>query len=214
MNKNIFITGGTGYIGSRLIPVLISHGYEVTALTRITSEKKLPSGCKIVFGSPLDKNTFQDKINGCDIFIQLVGVSHPSPAKKEEFKKIDLVSIQQSVTAAMNAGVKHFIYMSVAHQSSLMKDYVDVRLEGERLIKNSGMNATFLKPWYVLGPGHYWPYLFLPFYNLAEIFPPTRESAIRLGLVNLRQFLNAFMFAIENPPNGIRSLWPEQIKKF
>jgi hypothetical protein len=39
------------------------------------------------------------------------------------------------------------------------------------------MNATILRPWYVLGPGHQWPYLLLPMYKLMELLPSTREGA-------------------------------------
>ena len=47
----VFITGGTGYIGRRLIPVLLRQGCTVTALVRPGSESKLPHGCRIAVGS-------------------------------------------------------------------------------------------------------------------------------------------------------------------
>ena len=61
-----------------------------------------------------------------------------------------------------SAGVQHFVYISVAHPAPMMKAYIEVRSQCEAMIRQSGMNATILRPWYVLGPGHRWPYLLLP----------------------------------------------------
>jgi hypothetical protein len=63
---------------------------------------------------------------------------------------------------------------------------------------------TILRPWYVLGPGHRWPYLLLPMYWLMERIPATRASALSLGLVTLPQMLNALVAAVERPAQGTR----------
>lgn len=204
MKRRIFVTGGTGYLGGRLIPELLARGHEVAALVRKGSENKLPTGCIPVFGNALDRSTFAGKIHPADTYIQLVGVTHPSPAKAKQFREIDLVSVQESVATATAAKVQHFIYLSVAQPAPAMKAYLEVRAEGERLIRESGLNATILRPWYILGPGHRWPYLLLPMYWFFEILPRTRETARRLGLVTLRQMVNATLGAVENPPTGIR----------
>jgi len=85
-----------------------------------------------------------------------------------------------------------------------MKAYIAVREECEEIIQESGLNATILRPWYVLGPGHRWPYMLLPMYWLMELIPSTRETALRLGLVTLYQMLNALVAIVENPCQGIR----------
>lgn len=201
-SRNVFITGGTGYLGRRLIPELLKRGHTVRALVRQGSEAKLPPGCTGVIGDPLDQQSFARQISPADTFVQLVGVPKPSPAKAAQFRAIDLVSIQQSVPAAAAAGIAHFVYVSVAHPAPLMKAYIEVRSEGERLIRESGLRATILRPWYVLGPDHRWPYLLVPAYKMFELLPSTRESAERLGLVTLRQMINALLNAVENPSDN------------
>src|SRR5690349_9049152 len=101
--KNIFITGGTGYIGRHLIPILLKRGHTVRALVRKSSEGKLPSGCEVIYGDPLDKNSFAQFVTPSDTFIQLVGVAKPSPAKAEQFLSIDLASARTSIAAAKDA---------------------------------------------------------------------------------------------------------------
>lgn len=207
-HRNVFITGGTGYVGRALIPRLLERGHSVRALVRSGSEQKLPPsvpcGCEAVIGNALDEASFADQVRPSDTFVQLVGVPHPSPAKAAEFHSIDLVSVRASVSAAAGAGVEHFIYVSVAQPAPVMKAYQAVRAEGEKLIRDSGMNATVIRPWYVLGPGHRWAYSLIPMYWLFERVPGTRETARRLGLVTLDQMIAAITTAVVSPVQGIR----------
>lgn len=199
-------------MGSRLIPLLLARGHKIRALTRKGSETKLPSGCEIVFGNALEKESFATQISPSDTFIQLVGVAHPSPSKGEQFRAVDLVSARASIAAAAEAKIQHFIYVSVAHPAPMMKDYIAVRAEGESLLRATGMNATILRPWYVLGPGHRWPYTLLPAYWICELLPWTREGARRLGLVTLKQMLSALVRAVENPAAGTRIIEVPEIR--
>jgi nucleoside-diphosphate-sugar epimerase len=93
-----------------------------------------------------------------------------------------------------------------------MKDYIKVRMECEEFIHASGLNASILRPWYVLGPGHRWPYALIPFYKLMEKIPSTAESAKRLGLVTIRQLLTKLIYIIEHPDQGIRIIEVPEIR--
>ena len=85
-----------------------------------------------------------------------------------------------------------------------MKAYVQVRMECEAAIIESGLNATILRPWYILGPGHRWPIILIPFYWLMERFERTRAGAQRLGLVTREEMLAALLRAVETPGPGVR----------
>ena len=209
---NVFVTGGTGYIGSRLIPELVRRGHSVRALVRSGSQKKLPAGAEGLVGNALDANSFAHAISPADTFVHLIGVPHPSPVKAEQFRAIDLVSIQAAVTAASNSKVRHFIYLSVAQPAPVMKVFQAVRGQGEALIRNSGMNATFVRPWYVLGPGHWWPLPLVPFFFVAERIPSFQDSATRLGFVMINQMINTLVWSVENPPAGVRTLGVPEIR--
>ena len=211
--QHIFLTGGTGYVGSRLIERLLTRGHQVTALVRPQSEGKLPAGCQAASGSALDANSYRDRVKPATTFVQLVGVAHPSPAKAAEFRTVDLVAGREAVAAAVSAGIEHFVYVSVAHPAPVMKAYIAVREECEALIRRSGMNATILRPWYILGPGHRWPYALLPAYWLLERLPATSKGARRLGLVTLEQMLQALIRAVESPAMGVRLMTVPEIRE-
>ena len=203
MGRRIFITGGTGYMGSHLIPRLSAQGHDVVALVRPGSERKLPPACVPVLGDALDGASYEQHLAGCDTFIQLVGVAHPRPAKAKEFVEIDRRSGIEAIRVANRGGVAHFIYVSVAHPAPAMHAYIAARSACEAELEASGLNATILRPWYVLGPGHRWPYALVPFYWLAERIPSTREGARRLGLVTAEQILLALAGAVEHPASGV-----------
>jgi uncharacterized protein YbjT (DUF2867 family) len=214
MPHHVFITGGTGYLGSRLIPLLVQRKHEVRALVRKGSAGRLPAGVSAVTGDALRMDSYPEAVRGSDAFVHLIGVPHPSPAKAAQFRAVDLVSAQVAVKAAREAGVRHFIYLSVAQPAPMMPAYLAVRAEGEALIRASGLAATFVRPWYVLGPGHRWPYALLPFYWLCERLPSTRAGARRLGLVTLSQMLHALVWAVENPPaTGVQILDVPKIRE-
>lgn len=210
--RSVFIAGGTGYIGQRLIARLLERGHGVRALVRSGSEGKLPEGCIAVMGNALDGTSYAQNISPADTFVQLVGVAHPSPAKAAEFRKVDLPAGLGAIAAAKSAGIRHFVYVSVAHPAPMMHSYIAVRTKCESAIDSAGLHATILRPWYVLGPGHRWPYLLLPVYKIAEFIPNMRDGAQRLGLVTLEQMLRALTFSVENPVQGKRILEVPEIR--
>jgi uncharacterized protein YbjT (DUF2867 family) len=74
------------------------------------------------------------------------------------------------------------------------------------MTRASGLAATILRPWYVLGPRHRWPYVLLPLYAIASRIPKWREPARRLALVTLRQMVATLVHSVENPATGVR-IW-------
>jgi uncharacterized protein YbjT (DUF2867 family) len=200
MTRDVFLTGGTGYMGRRLAPALMARGHRVRVLTRAASLARAPAGAHAVVGDALDASSYSGVLTARDTLVHLVGTPHPSPAKAAEFRRVDLPSIEAAVAAATAAGVAHLVYVSVAHPAPIMDAYIAVRSAGERAIAEAALTATVLRPWYVLGPGHWWPLVLVPAYTLLEAIPSTRAGARRLGLVTIIQMINALVDAVENPP--------------
>jgi nucleoside-diphosphate-sugar epimerase len=201
---DVFIAGATGYLGTRLAEQLHAAGLSVTGLCRPNSIQKLPSGVKAAPGNALDPSTFRDAVPEQAIFVHLVGAAHPAPWKKAQFHAIDLKSLQASLQAATERNVSRFVFVSVAHPAPIMHDYIEVRMECERLIRASGLRHAILRPWYVLGPGHRWPVILKPFYALAKRMEKHRRTAERLGLVTVKEMVGALREAVTtNVPGNL-----------
>jgi len=209
---DVFLTGGTGFLGRNLAAELLRRGHRVRALVRPGSESRTVPGCEVVHGDALRAESYAANIAAADTFVHLVGVAHPSPSKAKEFRAIDLPSCREAVQAAKQVGVGHFVYLSVARPAPMMREFQAVRAEGERMVLASGIPASFVRPWYVLGPGRRWPVVLKPLYALARAFPLTREGATRLALVTLEQMTQTLAWAVENPPERLQIFEPPQIK--
>lgn len=88
--------------------------------------------------------------------------------------------------------------------------------EGLRRGASGGRNShprDRLERYFLLGPGHRWPYLFLPVYRLPQPFPPTRDTARRLYPVTLEQMVAVLIAAVEEPAAGIRIVETQQIRR-
>ena len=205
MPRHVFVTGGTGYIGRALLEALVTRGHECRALVRPSSAARLPAGVGPVFGNALDADSYADEVPPADTFVQLVGTPQPSPRKVAEFARVDLPSGLGAVNASLQANVRHLVYVSVAHPAPVMHAYIAARTAVEARIgeacATSWLAATILSPWYVLGPGHRWPYLLAPLYALGRAMPSTRAGAQRLGLVTQAQMVAALVEAVEHPPD-------------
>lgn len=94
-----------------------------------------------------------------------------------------------------------------------MRAYWEARQEAEEFLAELRLDRTVFRPWYVLGPGHRWPYALLPFYWMAERFPPTRDGARRLGLVTLAQMAAALVRAVESPVSGVHVVEVPEIRR-
>jgi len=134
-----------------------------------------------------------------------VGVAHPSPTKAAQFRSIDLASAKQAVAVAKGAAVDHFVYVSVAHPAPVMRAYIEARMEAEEAIRASGLNATIVRPWYVIGPGRQWPLLLGPMFRLLPA---------HLGLVRVEEMIATLVDAVERPARGVRVVEVPEIRSF
>jgi len=197
----VAITGASGYVGKALTVALIERGHDVLAIVRPGGLQRAARGARAVETNVFSVDELARAVQGRDTVVHLIGTPHPNPSKAREFERVDLGSVRVGVPAAVRANVAHFIYVSVAQPAPVMRAYIEARAEAERIIMDAKLTATIIRPWYVLGPGHRWPLLLVPFYACAELVPSLREGARRLGLVTLRQMVDVLVRAIEQPPS-------------
>jgi nucleoside-diphosphate-sugar epimerase len=210
MSHHVFVTGGTGYLGCPLLEALHARGHVVRALVRPGAERRLPAGIPFVHGNALDAASIEHAIEDADTLVHLVGTPRPSPAKAAEFARVDGPSALAALAAAQASDVRHFVYVSVAQPAPVMRAYIAVRAAVEAAITaasaSTGLHATILRPWYMLGPGHWWPHALRPLYALARRLPATREGAERLGLLTRAEMVAALVHAVEHPSWGVTIL--------
>ncbi|MBK8531746.1 MAG: SDR family oxidoreductase [Flavobacteriales bacterium] len=116
-SKNIFITGGAGYVGSVLVPKLLDKGYSVTVLDlMIYGEEVLPKHERLnaVKGDIRDQALLKKLLPGHDAVIHLACISNdPSFELNPDLgKSINLDAFEPLVRISKESGVKRFVYAS------------------------------------------------------------------------------------------------------
>ena len=115
--KNIFITGGAGYVGAMLVPELLSKGYKVTVLDLMMYGEdiiKPNNSLKMIKGDIRDISLLKKEIPGHDVVIHLACISNdPSFELNPNLgKSINLDAFEPLVKISKNSGVQRFIYAS------------------------------------------------------------------------------------------------------
>ncbi|HQW06078.1 MAG TPA: SDR family oxidoreductase [Flavobacteriales bacterium] len=116
-SKNIFITGGAGYVGSVLVPKLLDKGYSVTVLDlMIYGEEVLPKHERLnaVKGDIRDQALLKKLLPGHDAVIHLACISNdPSFELNPDLgKSINLDAFEPLVRISKESGIGRFIYAS------------------------------------------------------------------------------------------------------
>ena len=117
-NKSIFLTGGAGYCGSMLVPILLNKGYKVTVYDKMYfGNDFLPKENKnlnLIKGDIRDSKLIYESCKEHDFFVSLACISNDASFELNEqlSTSVNLDSFEPMVKAAKKAGVKRFIYAS------------------------------------------------------------------------------------------------------
>lgn len=113
MRDIVFVTGGTGFLGRHLIPMLSRAGYAVRVLTRQTSINWL-SNCPnvtLVHGDIQDKSLVQKSLEGSRYVVHAAGLFR-FWGDSSEFERTNVIGTQNVMDAALSAQVERLIHIS------------------------------------------------------------------------------------------------------
>ena len=147
--KNIFITGGAGYVGAALVPRLLKEGHRVTVLDlMIYGEDVLPKNQNLttIKGDIRNQELLKSSIKGHDIVIHLACISNdPSFELNPNLgKAINLDAFRPLVEISKNSAVQRFLYASSSSVYGI-KNESNV-IQQQYIINRRGRRRCF--PWY------------------------------------------------------------------
>ena len=115
----VLITGGTGFIGSRLALQCLEHGDQVVVLGQENTDAEkqnsnhiVEKGATVVSGSVTDKSLLSHAINGVDIVFHLAAAQHEANIPDQTFYDINVAGTRNMLEASIEAGVKRFVHGS------------------------------------------------------------------------------------------------------
>jgi nucleoside-diphosphate-sugar epimerase len=178
--STLAITGGTGFVGSRLIALAIEAGHAVRALTR--REQAERAHLEWVGGDLGDTVALARLCDGADAVIHVAGVVN-APTR-DGFAVGNIHGTRNMLAAAEGAGVRRFVHVSsLAAREPGMSDYGWSKAEAERLVEDSLLDTAMVRPPAIYGPGDM---EMLELFKLAKrgiaLLPPGgRLSVIEVG---------------------------------
>ncbi len=155
----VLVTGGTGYVGSRLKEFLRRDGHNVRLLVRKESADTVKSsapadGYEVVVGDVFETNTCLHACDGCDAVVHLVGIIREFPSSGITFDEVHRVATANIVDAARRIGVERFVHMSaLGAREGAASVYHQTKRAAERIVENSGLQWTIFRPSWIFAPG-------------------------------------------------------------
>jgi len=139
------VVGASGYLGGLICKELIKSGKPVKAMVRSTSNISYLDqlGVDIIEGDLDIPESLPNALKGCDTVFFTASTALPS--KKGETMADDGERVARMIDAAVEAGVKHFIYISAAIPKGVDVALVTCKAIGENKLKSSGLNYTILR---------------------------------------------------------------------
>jgi nucleoside-diphosphate-sugar epimerase len=169
MSKTVLVTGASGFIGKFVVPALAKQGWQVRAAARDPNSILAKPGVEIVAMPDLkDAVDWAPLLDGVSHVVHLAGIAHsPGMLPDDVYARINALSVGALAKAAKGRIERLVLMSSVRAQAGLASDYVITeadtprptdaygrsKLEAERLIGDSGVAFTVLRPAVVYGPG-------------------------------------------------------------
>ena len=138
----VFVTGGTGFTGSHIVPLLLKNGYEVRCLYRPGSDRSFPlrgqPTIEWTLGDVSDPQALSASMQGTDVLVNIASLG---------FGHADSI-----LSAAKSAGIQRAIFVSTtAIFTQLNAKSKKVRVAAELAIETSGLKYTILRPTMIYG---------------------------------------------------------------
>jgi NADH dehydrogenase len=145
----VLVTGGTGYVGSRIRTYLKSLGHEVRLLVREggANGRIGTDEFETITGDILDTNSCLKACDGVDAVIHLIGIIREHPSQGITFNNLHTSSTLFIVDAAERSGVRRFIHMSaLGSRENATSAYHRTKYEAEALVRQSSLHWTIFRP--------------------------------------------------------------------
>ncbi len=152
---NIFVTGGSGFVGRALCQELIHRGHHIRCLVRAGSTNKLIDSPHItpVFGSLFSNKELIPLMEGTDAVIHLVGIIREYPRRGITFERLHHEATLSVVTAAIDAGIHRYLHMSAnGTRKEAQTNYHKTKWRAEEVVRSSKLDWTVFRPSLIYGP--------------------------------------------------------------
>src|SRR5512137_1195009 len=151
--RTVLVSGGTGYIGGRLVPRLLEAGFRVRCLARDPARlqgRPWLGQVEVAAGDCLRGETLPAAMQGVEVAFYMVH----SMASGRDFEQRDVLAARNFATAAQTAGVRRIIYLGgLGDPDTALSEHLRSRQETGAVLRESGVPVTEFRAAVIVGSG-------------------------------------------------------------
>ncbi len=149
----ILVTGGTGFVGPKVVHALRAHDRDVRVLVRDPQRASRLAGwgAEVVAGDMTDPASLAAAVAGCTHVVHLVALIQGNPA---QFERVMTQGTRDLVAAARAAGIERFVLMSAlgtSETTAATVPYFRAKWAMEQELTTSGLEYVTFRPSFVFG---------------------------------------------------------------
>lgn len=152
--QQLVILGGTGFVGSHLVPRLAADGHRIVLLSRNREQHRelgvLPD-VSVRSANVYDDDALRRHLVGADAVINLIGILNSHG--QHTFQRAHVELTRRLIAACHASGVTRLHQMSSLKAGQGLSQYLKTRGEAEVLVKASGLDWTIYQPSVIFGAG-------------------------------------------------------------
>jgi uncharacterized protein YbjT (DUF2867 family) len=201
----LFLAGATGATGRTALRLASERGIEVVAHVRPRSVQKLEGDPRAIAFELTDGPALEAALKGCTAVLQLIGTIRQRFSQGDTYASSDIETTRLLVEAAKRVGAKpHVVLLSSVGAGRPVGAYLKAKAEAERVVIDSGLSYTLVRPSALVGDRHHVP---------GWVSTVTRGLGLRsFQPITLEALAAALLYAgiTQSPRNAIvegKSLW-------
>ncbi|MBT2117435.1 complex I NDUFA9 subunit family protein [Dyella sp. LX-66] len=176
--KRLVILGGTGFVGSYLVPRLAMDGHRIVLLSRNRERRRalaVVPGVEIHSTDVYDGNALRRQFEGADAVIHMIGSLHPAGGRSLQEIHVELT--RRVTGACQAAGVGRLHLMSALKAGQGLSRYLKTRGEAEAVVRQSGLDWTIYQSSVMFGAGDGLVSRFAALLRLMPVLPLARAGS-------------------------------------
>lgn len=199
----IFITGGTGFVGMHIIKLALKRGHKVTVLVRSEEKAKQilgdDKGLKFVKGNINDVDSMEIGMKGCEAVIHLVGIIYEIKKRGATFESVHIQGTLNVLEAMKRVGIKRLLHMSaLGARPEANARYQKTKWAAEEAVKKSGLQWTVFRPTLIFGPEDDFINKFEKMTRILPFLPIIGNGKNRFQPIWIEDVANCYVQAIED----------------
>jgi len=201
--KRLVILGGTGFVGSYLVPRLAMDGHRIVLLSRNRERRRalaVVPGVEIHSTDVYDANGLRRQFEGADAVIHMIGSLHA--AGGHSLQEIHVELARRVAAACHAAGIGRLHLMSALKAGQGLSQYLKTRGEAETAVRQSGLDWTIYQSSVMFGANDGLVSRFAALLKMMPVLPLARAGS-RLAPTYAGDVAEAIARCVANDPLGI-----------